>query len=180
METIALPQTGIWTIDPSHTVVGFTARHLVAAKVRGTFKTFSGKVEIADSPENSSVTVSIDAASIDTGVADRDAHLRSPDFLDIEKFPTLEFASNNVRRTGSGYEVEGELSIRGVSRPVTLQMDYLGVVADPWGNEKAMFSASTEIEREEWGLTWNQALEAGGWLVGKTVAIELEVQAGLS
>ena len=180
MDTITLPRTGVWTIDPAHTVVGFAARHLVAAKVRGSFKTFSGKIDIAASAEDSSVEVSIDAASIDTGVADRDAHLRSPDFLDTENFPTLEFRSTAVRSTGSSYEVDGELTIRGVARPVTLQMAYLGVMSDPWGNEKAMFSASTEIEREEWGLTWNQALEAGGWLVGKTVSIELEIQAGLS
>lgn len=180
MDTKTLPRTGVWTVDPAHTVVGFTARHLVASKVRGSFKAFSGKINVTDSPESSSVEVSIDAASIDSGVADRDAHLRSPDFLDVEQYPTLEFRSTAVRPTGSGYEVDGELSIRGTSRPVTLHMEYLGVMTDPWGNEKAMFSASTEIEREKWGLTWNQALEAGGWLVGKTVGIELEVQAALA
>ncbi len=175
--TLTLPEVGTWSIDPSHTVVGFNARHLVAAKVRGSFKTFSGTIAIGETPEDSSVTVTIDAGSIDTGVEDRDGHLRSPDFLDIANHPTLEFRSTAVRDAGKGYEVVGDLTIRGVSRPVTLDMSYLGLVTDPWGNDKALYSASTKIDREDWGLTWNAALEAGGWLVGKTVDIEIEVQA---
>ena len=173
MSTLTLPATGTWTIDPTHTTVGFSARHLMAARVRGSFKTFSGKIDIGENPEVSTVEVSIDAASIDTGVDDRDNHLRSPDFLDVENFKSLEFASTKVRPVGGGYEVDGNLTIRGTSRPVTLQMQYLGVMTDPWGNEKALFSASTEIDREDFGLTWNAPLEAGGWLVGKTVAIEI-------
>ena len=149
----------------------------MAARVRGSFKAFSGQIEIADSAEASNVSVSIDAASIDTGVEDRDNHLRSPDFLDIENHPTLEFSSSAVRPAAGGYEVEGNLTIRGTSQPTTLQMQYLGVMADPWGNEKALFSATTEINREDFGLKWNAPLEAGGWLVGKTVEIEIEVQA---
>ena len=149
----------------------------MAAKVRGDFKVFSGSIDIADSPESSSVEVVIDASSIDTGTSDRDNHLRSPDFLDVENFPTLDFKSTEIRENGSGYEVDGELTIRGTSRPVTLDMEYLGLIADPWGNQKALFSAKTQIDRESFGLTWNAPLEAGGWLVGKTVNIELEVQA---
>ncbi|NNK90981.1 MAG: YceI family protein [Acidimicrobiia bacterium] len=171
------PEIGTWAIDPTHTTVGFTVRHLMAAKVRGSFKAFSGTITIGDTPEASSVTVSIDAASIDTGVVDRDGHLRSPDFLDVETFPSLEFVSTGVRANGDGYHVDGELTVRGVAKPVTLDLDYLGLMTDPWGNDKAMFSAVTEIDREQWGLTWNQALETGGWLVGKKVTIELEVQA---
>jgi len=177
MSTLTLPATGTWTIDPTHTAVSFSARHLMAAKVRGSFKTFSGSISIADSPESSSVTVSIDAASIDTGVADRDKHLRSADFLDVENYSSLEFASTSVRPVAGGYEVDGILSIRGASQPVTLQMEYAGVMADPWGNEKAIFTAQTTINREDFGLTWNAPLEAGGWLVGKEVQIEIEVQA---
>ncbi len=177
MSTLTMPTTGTWTIDPTHTAVSFSARHLMAAKVRGSFKTFSGSIDIADSPESSSVTVSIDAASIDTGVADRDNHLRSPDFLDVENFASLEFASTAVRPVAGGYEVDGTLTIRDTSQPVTLQMEYAGVMADPWGNEKAIFTAETTINREDFGLTWNAPLEAGGWLVGKDVKIELEVQA---
>lgn len=173
----ALPSPGSWSIDPAHTVVGFAGRHLVASKVRGRFKVFSGDIKIADDVADSSVAVTIDAGSIDTGVDDRDAHLRSPDFLDIENHPTLEFTSTEVRPNGDGYEVDGDLTIRGTTRPVTLNVDYLGLVTDPWGNDKAIFSAATKIDREAWGLTWNAALEAGGWLVGKTVDIDLEIQA---
>ena len=177
MTTLTIPTTGTWDIDATHTTVGFSARHLMAARVRGSFKTFSGKIDITDTPETSSVQVSIDAASIDSGVGDRDNHLRSPDFLDVENFPSLEFVSTEVRAMTGGYQVDGNLTIRGTSRPVTLQMQYLGVMTDPWGNEKALFSATTEINREDFGLTWNAPLEAGGWLVGKNVEIEIEVQA---
>ena len=177
MSTLTLPAAGTWTIDPTHTTVAFSSRHLMAARVRGSFKTFSGMIDIGEAPETSTVRVSIDAASIDTGVEDRDNHLRSPDFLDVTNFPSLEFASTAVRAVAGGYEVDGNLTIRGTSRPVTLQMEYMGVMADPWGNEKALFSATTEINREEFGLTWNAPLEAGGWLVGKSVEIEIEVQA---
>ncbi|HSF86190.1 MAG TPA: YceI family protein [Acidimicrobiia bacterium] len=176
-ETLTLPAAGTWSLDPAHTVVGFSARHLMAAKVRGTFKSFSGEITIGDSPENSSVTVSIDAGSIDTGVEDRDGHLRSPDFLNIEEYATLEFASTAVRQAGTHYEVDGDLTIRDITNPVTLKLEHHGLVTDPWGNNKALFSASTKINREDWGLTWNAPLEAGGWLVGKDVTIELEVQA---
>jgi len=172
-----IPETGTWAIDPAHTVVSFSARHLVAAKVRGSFRTFSGTITVGDAPETSSVDVTIDAASIDTGVADRDNHLRSPDFLDVATYQTLTFRSNAVHSVGDGYEVDGELSIRDTTRPITLMMDYLGLATDPWGNEKALFSAGTTLDREDWGLSWNQALETGGWLVGKTVTLELEVQA---
>ena len=160
--TLTLPRTGTWAIDPTHTEVAFSARHLMAARVRGDFKVFDGRIEIGDSPEHSSVSVTINAASIDTGVADRDNHLRSPDFLDVENPATIDFASTAVRRNGSGYEVDGDLTIRGAARPVTLDLEYLGLIADPWGNEKALFSASTEIDREQFGLTWNAPLEAGG------------------
>ncbi len=177
MSTLTLPETGTWAIDPAHTTVGFSVRHLVAAKVRGSFKTFSGTIHIGGSPAESNVEVSIDAGSIDTGAEDRDGHLRSPDFLQIEEYPTLEFASTAVRAAGSGYEVDGDLTIRGATHPVTLKLDYHGIVTDPWGNNKALFSAHTKIDREAWGLVWNAPLEAGGFLVGKTVDIELEVQA---
>lgn len=177
-QTATLPQTGTWTLDPAHTVIGFSVKHLMAAKVRGSFKAFDGSIEMGETPEESSVTVSIDAASIDTGVEDRDNHLRSPDFLEVEQHPTITFRSTKVERVeGERYRMEGELTIRGVTKPVTLDVTYLGMMADPWGNEKAMFNATTRIDREDWGLTWNQALEAGGWLVGKQIDIELEVQA---
>lgn len=180
MSTLTLPATGTWTIDASHSEVGFSARHLMAARVRGSFKTFSGTIKIADTPETSSVTVSMDAASIETGTEDRDNHLRSADFLDVDNYPTLEFVSTEVRPIAGGYEVDGGLTIRDSTQPVTLQMQYSGVIGDPWGNEKAIFSATTKINREDFGLTWNAPLEAGGWLVGKQVEIDIEVQAVLA
>ena len=180
MSTITLPATGTWTIDPTHSAVSFSARHLMAAKVRGSFKSFSGSINITDTPETSTVSVSIDAASIDSGVEDRDNHLRSADFLNVEDHSALTFVSTAVRPVADGYEIDGTLTIRDTARPVTLHMEYSGVIADPWGNEKAIFSASTRINREDFGLTWNAPLEAGGWLVGKHVDIELEVQAVLA
>ena len=176
-EGLALPTPGTWEIDAAHSSVGFVARHLMISKVRGGFAKFSGQVTIGETPEASSVVATIDAASIDTGEPARDAHLRSPDFLDVEKYPTLDFRSTYVRRTGeTSLRLDGELTIRRVTRPVSLDVSYLGVVTDPFGNEKAAFSAETEIDREDWGITWNKALETGGVLVGKRVKLELEIQ----
>lgn len=177
MSTLTLPETGTWNLDPTHTVVGFMAKHLMVTKVRGSFKAFSGSIQIGSSPEESSVSVSIDASSIDTGTADRDGHLRSGDFLDVENHPTIEFRSTAVRQAGSDYQVDGELTIRGVTKPVTLDMTFDGVATDPWGNSKAAFTATTSINREDWGLTWNVPLETGGLLVSKEIKIEIEAQA---
>jgi polyisoprenoid-binding protein YceI len=173
-----LPEAGTWSIDDAHSSVGFVVRHLVAAKARGRFGEFSGTITIAERPEDSSVEVEIAAASVDTGHPDRDAHLRTPDFFDVEQFPTLTFRSTAVRAAGDErYAVDGDLTIHGVTRPVTLDLVYGGVVRDPFGNDKAIFSAETEVNREDFGLTWNQALETGGVLLGKNVRIELEVEA---
>ena len=176
-ETLTKPEAGTWTFDPAHTSIGFTVKHLMAAKVRGAFKSFSGTISQGEDASSTSATVTIEAASIDTGVEDRDNHLISADFLDVENHPKITFATTSINRVGSGFEVTGDLTIRGVTKPVTLDMNYGGIVSDPWGNAKAIFSGETNINREEFGLTWNQALEAGGWLVGKDVAIEVEVQA---
>jgi polyisoprenoid-binding protein YceI len=172
-----LPATGTWVIDPSHSSIEFIARHLVVSKVRGRFAGFSGTLNVTDPIESSAVEVSIDAASIDTNDDSRDQHLRSADFLDVETHPTLTFRSTGAhRRSDSDWTIPGELTIRGLVQPVELAVEYLGVFVDPWGNEKAAFTASTEIDREAFGLTWNQALETGGVLVARTVRIELEVQ----
>lgn len=180
MTTATLPQTGTWTIDPAHTVVGFTAKHLMVSKVRGSFKSFSGTITVAEPIEESSIEVSIDAASIDTGTADRDNHIRSADFLDIENHRELTFKSTAVREVGSQFEVDGELTIIGVAKPVTLAVEFDGTATDPWGNTKAAFSATTTINREEWGLSWNAPLETGGVLVSKEIGIQIEVQAAKS
>jgi polyisoprenoid-binding protein YceI len=170
--TIGL-ERGIWTLDPVHTEIAFTAKHLMVARVRGQFRQFDGTITVGDTPQTSSVEVTIGAASLDTGAPDRDGHLRSADFLDVENHPNLTFRSTAVRPAGSGYELDGDLTIRGVTKPVTLAVQFEGVATDPYGNTKVGFSASTTILREDWGLTWNVALEPGGWLVSKDVKIDI-------
>ena len=174
-----LPTAGTWTIDPAHTDVAFVARHLMVTKVRGRFTGIDGAITVAESPEDSRVSVTLDATTITTGADDRDAHLRSPDFLDVETFPEVRFVSTGVSRSGNGWKLTGDLTIKDVTRQVTLDMTFDGEATDPWGGTRAAFTASTEIVREDWGLTWNVALENGGWLVSKTVRIEIEAQAVL-
>jgi polyisoprenoid-binding protein YceI len=175
---LQIPAPGAWEIDPSHSSVEAVARHLMISKVRGRFGAFSGTLTIGDTPQRSSVVATISAASIDTGDERRDAHLRSPDFLDAENHPTLEFRSTKVRQVGeTKLWLDGALTIRGVTRPVSLDVNYLGLVTDPFGNDKAVFTAETELDREDWGMTWNAALETGGVLVGRKLKIELEIQA---
>jgi polyisoprenoid-binding protein YceI len=177
-DTQSLIAPGVWEIDPVHTNVEFVARHLLS-RVRGRFPAFSGELVVAEDPARSSVDVTIDAAGIDTGSPDRDAHLRSPDFLDVERFPTLSFRSTAVRSDDEPghYLVDGDLTIRDVTRPVTLDVEYHGWSDDPWGGQRAAFSATTEIQRSDFGADWNVVVETGGLLVGKTVRIELEVEA---
>ena len=176
-QNLEVPQAGTYQIDPTHSVVEFQVRHLGLAKVRGRFNTFSGTIQIDDDPVDSRVDVTIDAASIDTRDEKRDAHLRSPDFLDVGEHPTLEFHSTTVRLDGEDPRVEGLLTVRGVTRPVTLDVEFEGATGDPWGNERIGVSATTDVNREDFGLTWNQALETGGWLVGKSIRIDLSVEA---
>lgn len=173
----AVPEQGSYAIDPSHSAVEFVVRHLGLAKVRGRFATFEGAIAVAEDVTDSRVDVTMQAGSIDTGEADRDGHLRSGDFLDVETHPTLEFHSTGVRQDGDRWLVDGDLTITGTSRPVTLEVEFEGGARDPWGYERVGFNAETRINREDFGLTWNQALETGGWLVGKEVRIELTVQA---
>ncbi|MBI2167950.1 MAG: YceI family protein [Actinobacteria bacterium] len=172
-----LPTPGTWEIDRSHSSAEFVVRHLMVSKVRGRFGDFAGSVEIGEAPEASSVAVTLQAASIETGESPRDEHLRSADFLDVESFPTLAFRSTGVEAAGKRWKVTGDLTIRDVTRPVVLDVEFGGAAGDPWGGQRAAFSASTEIDREDFGLTWNQVLETGGVLVGKTIKIELEVEA---
>ena len=171
--------TTTWNIDTTHSGIHFSVRHMVVAKVRGSFRQFSGTVLLDEQqPTASSVSVRIDTPSIDTGVAQRDAHLRSPDFFDVEKFPSITFQSTKVEQTsGNGLKVTGNLTLRDVTREVVLEAEQLGMGKDPWGNVKAAFEAKTSIDRRDFGLKWNQALEAGGVLVGEKVEISLEIQA---
>ncbi|MDQ3980933.1 MAG: YceI family protein [Actinomycetota bacterium] len=174
---IEAPEAGIYEIDPAHSAVEFVARHLMLTKVRGRFGRFEGTINVAEEPFRSSVDVVIDAASVDTGDEKRDGHLRSGDFLNVEEYPTLEFHGTRLEPVGERWTLEGDLTIRGVTRPVTLDVDYEGAVVDPFGNSRIGFSATTEIDREDWGLTWNVALETGGVLVGRKIVIDLTVSA---
>ncbi|WP_052664941.1 YceI family protein [Nitriliruptor alkaliphilus] len=170
--------TGTWTIDPSHTTVGFVVRHLGFSKVRGGFNTFEGTIEVAEDLAASTAQVTIQADSFDSGDEGRDQHVRAADFLDVDNHPTLTFVTTGIRHEGgSAYVVTGDLTIRGVTQQVDLATEFLGTDTDPFGNVKAGFEATTEIDREAFGLTWNAALESGGVLVGKKVQIVLEVQA---
>ncbi len=173
-----LPAAGIWTLDPSHSSVAFSVRHLGLSKVRGRFSSFTGDVVIAEDPMRSSVEVRIDVASIDTRDEKRDEHLRSNDFFGTGDHPKLVFASTRVEHLpGPTFRVHGDLTIKGIARPVILDATFNGSGVNPWGQTVASWSATTEIDREEWGMTFNSTLETGGVLVGKRITIELEVQA---
>lgn len=178
MATSTEKTTRTFGIDKSHSEVTFQVRHLVT-RVRGRFSDFEGTIEYdAGDPTRSFVDVSIQAASIDTAEAQRDAHLRSADFFSADEFKTLTFKSGRITKTGSDtYDVEGTLAIRGVSRPVTLKTTFLGVAKDPWGNEKMGFEAEVTLNRKDYGLMWNAALETGGFLVGDEVKVSLSIQA---
>jgi len=172
-----VPSAGTWNVDTSHSTVGFIARHLMVTKVRGTFTDYSVDLTIADRPEESSVVVAIQATSISTGDPARDGHVISPDFLDAEGFPTIDFRSTAVVPSGDTWSVTGDLTVHGVTKPVVLDVEFGGVATDPWGASRAFFSATTEFDREDFGITFNQPLAGGGVLVGKIVKIELEISA---
>ena len=173
-----VPAAGSYALDPSHSQVGFAVRHVMVSKTRGRFSDFAGTVEIGESPLESSVAVTIQTASIDTRDEQRDGHLRSGDFFDAEAWPTMTYESRSVRKVGEGrYIVDGDLTIKGVTKPIPLELTFEGGAADPWGGVRIGFSAKAELDREAFGLTWNQALETGGVLVGKKVSIEIEAEA---
>ena len=177
-----MSDTTTWQLDPAHTTVEFAVKHMMFTTVRGRFKSFTGTVRVNEkNPDRSTVEVEIDASSIDTGVGDRDAHLRSADFLDVEQYPKITFRSRRVHgahsKEGERFKVSGDLEIRGKAMPVDLDVTFEGIGKDPWGKQRSGFAARTEIDRREWGLRWNQALETGGVLVGNSIRIEIEAQA---
>lgn len=176
--TTAIATKTTYSIDKAHSEATFQVRHLLT-KVRGRFSDFAGTIEYDEQqPENCSANVTIQAASIDTNERDREAHLRSADFFDVEKYPTLTFRSGTITRKGAaGFDLAGELTIRGVTRQVTFDVNFLGKAKDPWGNERIAFDAEATINRKDYGLNWNAALETGGFLVGDEVTISLSVQA---
>jgi polyisoprenoid-binding protein YceI len=173
-----VPEVGVWEIDPSHQAFEFVARHLMA-KVRGRFPGVTGAATIAERPQDSTLEIEIDANTIDTKDETRDAHMRSDDFFGVEEHPKITFRSTGVR-PGEGeneWKVDGDLTIRGNTRPVTVDLEFLGSGLDPWGNKRIGFSGAVpEVDREQWGLVWNSPLETGGFLLGKNVRLEIEAE----
>lgn len=170
--------TNRWEIDVGHSAIHFRVRHMVISKVSGRFARWSGSIDLDDRDlTRSSVEVRIDASSIDTQVADRDAHLRSADFLDVARYPEITFRSKRIEKDGEGYRVVGDLDLHGVVREVALEAEFAGTGKDPWGNERAGFSARASLDRRDHGLVWNAALETGGVLVGEKVEIAIELEA---
>jgi polyisoprenoid-binding protein YceI len=173
-----VPEIGTWAIDPSHSAFEFVARHLTT-KLRGRFPDVRGEAHVAEVPEESTLELEIDTTTVDTRDSDRDAHLRSTDFFGVEDHPTISFRSTAVR-PGHGeneWNVDGDLTIKGTTRPVTVDLEFLGGAIDPWGNQRIGFSGVVpEVDREEWGLTWNAALETGGFLLSKSVRLEIEAE----
>ena len=174
---VSIPPAGKYELDAAHTLVGFVARHMLS-KVRGQFTEFTGTIEIVEPPQDSRVDVEVKTGSITTHTDKRDEHLMSGDFLEIEKHPVLTFTSTAVRPTGgTSFELDGDLTIKGITRPVTLSGEFLGWGPNMQGEPMLAASAKTTIDREDWDMTWNMAVEAGGFLVGKKVDLEIEVEA---
>ena len=171
-----VPPTGIWTIDAGHADVGFVGRHFGLTKIRGRFAGVEGTVTIGEDVGRSTVEVSIAMATVHSGDQARDDHLRSADFFDVERHPTATFRSTSLTAAGRTGRLTGDLTIKDVTRPVELDVEFVGGVTDPWGNERLVFSASGTINREDWGLTWNMLLDAGGWLVSKQIRLEIDAE----
>lgn len=171
-----LPAAGTWKVDPGHAEVGFVGRHFMLTKVRGRFTDVDATVEIGEQPADSRIEAVIATASIATGDATRDDHLRSADLFDVDTWPTATFRSTAVDWDGDTGSVTGELTIAGITRPVTLEVTFLGAVVDPWGNDRAVFEAHGRIDRGDWGLTWNMVLDSGGLLVSREIDLELHVE----
>lgn len=172
-----LPASGQWQIDPGHTEVAFVGRHFMLTKVRGRFTGVSGTIVVAEDPGESTAEIIIDMASVESGSQARDDHLRSADFFDAAHHPSATFSGRATDWQGTRGLLTGELTIRGVTRPLTLQAEYLGHVADPWGGHRAIFTADGTLNREDWGLTWNMPLDNGGLLASKEIRIEIEAEA---
>jgi polyisoprenoid-binding protein YceI len=177
-EGLQIPVAGTYALDPAHKRVGFVARHMMVSKVRGQFAEATATIVVGEDPLQSSVTASITTASIETGTVDRDNHLRSGDFFESEKFPTMDFRSTGIKEhAGAEFVLNGELTIKGITKPVELTVEFEGAATHPTGKPVFGFSAHTEINREDWDLTWNMAVEGGGVLVGRKVKIEIEGEA---
>jgi polyisoprenoid-binding protein YceI len=175
---MALPEipAGKWKVDPVHSRIGFVARHLMVTKVRGTFKDYTADVIVGDNPLDSQVSVLVQMDSIDTGNSDRDGHLRTNDFFDVPQHPTMTFESTKFEADGDDYTMTGELTIRGVTKSVTFDIEFEGVTGDMWGGTRAGISAEATVNRKDWGIEWNAVLETGGVAVADKVQLELDIQ----
>ncbi|TFC15326.1 polyisoprenoid-binding protein [Cryobacterium algoritolerans] len=173
-------KAGTWTIDPTHSEVGFSIRHLMISKVKGKFEKFDATFVTAENPLDSTVSATAEVASINTNEANRDGHLRTGDFFDAETFPSINFVSTGVRNVKGDFLIDGDLTIKGVTKPVTFDFEFGGFGTDPYGNYKAGATAKTEVTRADFGLEYNAALETGGLLLGEKVTITLELQAALN
>ncbi|HEX5097612.1 MAG TPA: YceI family protein [Acidimicrobiia bacterium] len=178
LQTATRPQPGTYEIDPSHSQVSFSARHLMVSKVRGSFAVTGGSIVIAEDTEQSHVEATVDAQSVTSGDAKRDEHLRSADFFAVEQYPTISFRSTKLDDHGDGtFTLDGDLTVRDVTHPVRLEGEYLGTETAPWGTTSIGFSAETEVNRKDWGVEWNVALETGGVLVSEKVKLVIDVEA---
>ncbi len=175
MSAVTLIPAGAYVIDPTHSRIGFSARHAVITKVRGAFNTFEGKGSVKDG--QASIEVTINADSIDTRQADRDGHLKSEDFFNVAAFPHIKFVSNSVKQVGDGFVVDGNLTIKDVTKPLTIEFAYTGAATDPFGNKRVGLEGEAEINRPDFGLTWNAVLETGGVLVSEKIKLEFEISA---
>jgi polyisoprenoid-binding protein YceI len=173
MSVLSTLPAGTFAIDASHSRVGFSARHAMVTKVRGSFNDYTGSAVIADGA--ASLSIEINVASIDTRSADRDGHLQSPDFFDVANFPKITFTSTSVKDGGAGIVVDGNLTIKDVTKPLTIEFEYTGTAKDPFGNDRFGFEGEAEINRKDFGLTWNAALETGGILVSENIKLEFEI-----
>jgi len=174
MSVLSTLPAGTFTIDPSHSRVGFSARHAMVTKVRGSFNDYTGSATVADGA--ASITIDINVASVDTRSADRDGHLQSPDFFDVANFPKITFVSTSVKDSGSDkLSVEGNLTIKDVTKAIAIEFEYTGTATDPFGNARFGFEGAAEINRKDFGLTWNAALETGGILVSENIKLEFEI-----
>ncbi|MGG7508152.1 YceI family protein [Plantibacter sp. YIM 135249] len=177
--TIPGYKVGTWNIDPTHSEVGFSIRHIMVSKVKGKFERFNATFVTPENPLEATVTASAEVASVNTNQADRDGHLRTGDFFEAETYPTIDFVSTGARVKGDDYLVDGDLTIKGITKPVTFELEFGGFGGDPYGNYKAGATAVAKINREDFGLTYNAALETGGVLLGNEVTITIELQAAL-
>ncbi len=174
---VEVPSQGTWELDLTHTTITFEVRHMMISKIRGSIGAANGTILVAEDPLESVVDIAVDVASVETGTADRDNHLRSPDFFNVEAFPLMTFKSTSVELAGDAYTMKGDLTIKDVTKPVTFDFEFTGGLIDPYGNSRAAFTTSFEVDREDWGLTWNMPLETGGVLVGKKISVSIDTEA---